>query len=127
MTTQNTRSDETKWSNYDALLLPGDPREIVAVLEPTTRSIQPDMFKGAGLFQGRQPKVPPLPVLPPLAETLCQSCSETYGRPKALEVDCIARRHARMTRQQWERQAGYALPSKEGSEITLGPVPQHGS
>lgn len=72
--------------------------------------------KGAGLFTpSERAKLLPLPVLPPIPEVLCQSCSMLRGGPVPLTPACIERRHAKITRAEWERRDGGGLPSKAQS------------
>ena len=72
--------------------------------------------KGAGIFTpSERAKLLPLPVLTPIPEVLCLSCSMLRGGPVPLSLDCIKRRHAKITQAEWERRDGGGLPSKAQS------------
>ena len=66
--------------------------------------IQEEPNGGAGLFTpSERPKMLPLPVLPPIAEMLCRSCSLACARPMALTAECREHLHSQVTRHEWER------------------------
>ena len=67
-----------------------------------------------------------LPILPPVStEPLCMSCSFSRGGPVLLSAACVERRHAKMTRQQWERRNSEDPSSRNSNEVAQGSVSHH--